>query len=261
MNRLVALLTDFGTDDPYAGQVAAVVAAASEARVVSLTHGVPPQHVQLGAHIVDASLELLPTGAVLLAVVDPGVGTERRGLIVRRGDHWLVGPDNGLLIPTNGAVRCWAIDRPETWRTPVAPTFHARDIFAPVAARLAGYERPDRLGSPIGDPLQIARPAARVEGPTARGEVVHVDGFGNLITNVPSAFVQTAHRIETRIADMRIEGLAVTYGSGNAPVALLGSWNLLEIAVPGGSAAQALGCRVGASVTVEHASEKERRRS
>ena len=252
MNRLVALLTDFGTDDPYAGQVAAVVAAAAEARVVSLTHGVPACHVQLGAHIVDASLEVLPPGAVLLAVVDPGVGTERRGLIVRRDGRWLVGPDNGLLTPAAGAVRCWTIDRPETWRPTVASTFHARDIFAPVAARLANYARPEWLGSPIGDPLRIERPAARVQGPTARGDVVHVDAFGNLITNVPSAFVQTGRGIETRIADMRIEGLAMTYGSGDAPVALIGSWNLLEIAVPGGSAAQAFGCRVGASVTVEH---------
>lgn len=253
MNRLVALLTDFGTDDPYAGQMATVVAAASDARVIDLTHGAPPQHIQLGAHIVDASLELLPTGSVLLAVVDPGVGTERNGLIVRRDGRWLVGPDNGLLTPAEGAVRCWAIDRPETWRASVAPTFHGRDIFAPVAARLANYERPEWLGSPIKDPVRIKRPAAQVEGQTARGEVIHVDAFGNLITNIAAAFVQTARTVETRVGGMQISGLAETYGSGDAPVALVGSWNLLEIATPGGSAAQALGCRVGAPVTVERA--------
>lgn len=252
MNRLVALLTDFGTDDPYAGQVATAVAAASDARVVSLTHGVPAQHVQLGAHIVDASLEGLPAGAVLLAVVDPGVGTERRGVIVRRDRCWLVGPDNGLLTPARGAMRCWSIDRPETWQTSVAPTFHARDIFAPVAARLANYERPEWLGSPIENPVRIERPAAQLEGRTARGAVVHIDAFGNLITNVPAAFVQTACALETRVGHMRIEGLAMTYGSGDTPVALIGSWNLLEVAVPGGSAAQALGCQVGAPVIAEH---------
>lgn len=252
MSRLVALLTDFGTDDPYAGQVAAVVAAATNARVVSLTHGVPPHHIQLGSHIVDASLSLLPTGSVLLAVVDPGVGTERRGLIVRRDGRWLAGPDNGLLTPTEGDIRCWAVDRPEIWRARVAPTFHARDIFAPVAARLANYERPEWLGSPIEDPVRIERPTARMEGPAARGEVIHVDAFGNLVTNVPASFVKTARMLETRVGGTRIEGIAATYGSGDAPVALIGSWNLLEIAVPHGSAAQELGCQIGDAVIVGH---------
>ena len=251
MSRLVALLTDFGTGDPYAGQVAAVLTRESDSRVVSLTHGVPPQNIELGAHIVDTSLDVLPPGAVLLAVVDPGVGTERRGLIVRRGGRWLVGPDNGLLTPSSGMVQCWAIDQPETWRPSVTPTFHARDIFAPVAARLANYERPDWLGSPVGDPVRIERSSANVDGKTAAGEVVHIDAFGNLITNVPAVFVQTAHALETRVGEMRITGLAETYGTGSDPVALVGSWNLLEIALPGGSAAEKLGCRVGVPVTVE----------
>lgn len=255
MNRLVALLTDFGTTDPYAGQVAAVVAAETDARVISLTHGVPPHHTQLGAHIVDASLQVLPPGAVLVAVVDPGVGTERRGLIVRRDGRWLVGPDNGLLTPTKDDVRCWTIDRPATWRDPVAPTFHARDIFAPIAARLANYERPDWLGSLVQDPVRIDRPSACPDGRNIEGEIVHVDGFGNLITNIPAAFVQTARMLTTRVGERRIEGLSVTYGSGDNPVALIGSWNLLEVAVPGGSAAQELDCCIGDAVTVERADE------
>lgn len=255
MNRVIVLLTDFGTDDPYAGQVAAVLAANSDAQIVSLTHGVPAHHVQLGAAIVDASLELLPTGSVLLAAVDPGVGTARRGLIVRRDRRWLVGPDNGLLTPTQGEIQCWSIDRPETWRDPVAPTFHARDIFAPVAARLANYERSDWLGSLVHDPVRVDRLSACADGPNIRGEVVHVDAFGNLITNIPAALVQTAHMLETQVGDARIKGLAATYGTGHEPVALIGSWNLLEVAVPGGSAAQKLDCRIGDVVTVERTDE------
>lgn len=250
MSRLVALLTDFGTDDPYAGQVAAVVAAAANAQVVSITHGVPPHAINLGAHIVDASLDLLPRGSVLLAVVDPGVGTERRGIIVRRAGRWLVGPDNGLLTTATGSMRCWAIDRPETWRSSVARTFHARDIFAPIAARLANYERPDQLGSPVWNPIQADRPCARLDGSTVRGEIVHVDSFGNLITNVPAAVLHTSHMLEARVGNVRIKALAATYGSGSAPVALIGSWNLLEIAIPSGSAAQTLGSRVGDRITV-----------
>ncbi len=251
MNRLVALLTDFGTDDPYAGQVAAAVVAATEARVVSLTHGVPPQHIQLGAHIVDASLALLPFGAILLAVVDPGVGTDRRGLIVRREGRWLVGPDNGLLVPTEGSVRCWTIDRPDSWRAHITPTFHARDIFAPVAARLANFERPEWLGSPVHDPVRVDRPYACADARNVEGEIIYIDAFGNLITNIPAAFVQTAGMLTTRVGDTKIEGLAETYGSGDQPVALIGSWNLLEIAVPGDSAAIRLGCRVDDAVSVE----------
>ena len=251
MNRLVALLTDFGTHDPYAGQVAAVLAANSYAQIVSLTHGVPAHHVQLGACIVDASLELLPTGSVLLAVVDPGVGTARRGLIVRRDGRWLVGPDNGLLTPTRGDIECWSVDRPEAWRDSVAPTFHARDIFAPVAARLANYERPDWLGSLVQDPVRVDRPSACIDGPKIRGEVIHVDAFGNLITNIRAGLVQTAHVLETQVGDARIKGLAVTYGASDEPVALIGSWNLLEIAVPGDSAVQRLGCGIGDAVTVD----------
>lgn len=254
MNRLVAILTDFGTDDPYAGQVAAAVAALTPARVVSLTHGVPPHHIQLGAHIVDASLNCLPPGSVLLAVVDPGVGTDRRGLIVRRDGRWLVGPDNGLLTPTEGDIQCWTVDRPETWRAEVVPTFHARDIFAPVAARLANYARPEWLGTPVRDPARVDRPVARIAGPRARGKVVHVDVFGNLITNIPAAFVQTGGMLETQVGDARIEGLAETYGFGDKPVALIGSWSLLEIAIPGGSAAAHLECGVGDIVTAERAS-------
>lgn len=255
MNRLVALLTDFGTDDPYAGQVAAVLAANSDAQIVSLTHGVPPQHIQLGSHIVDASLELLPTGGVLLAVVDPGVGTARRGLIVRRDGRWLVGPDNGLLTPTQGDIQCWSLDRPDAWRDPVAPTFNARDIFAPIAARLANYERPDWLGSLVRDPVRVNRPSACPDGPNIRGEVIHVDAFGNLITNIRAALVQTAHMVETQVGEARIKGLAATYGTGHDPVALIGSWNLLEIAVPGGSAAQRLSSCIGDAITVELADD------
>jgi hypothetical protein len=253
MRRQVALLTDFGTNDPYAGQVAAVVAANSDARIVTLTHGIPPHHIPLGAHIVDASLKLLPIGAVLLAVVDPGVGTDRRGLIVRRNDRWLVGPDNGVLTPAEGKVRCWNLDRPDAWRDTVSETFHARDIFAVVAARLANYERPDWLGSPVQDPVRVGRPLACLEDSIVAGEVIHIDAFGNLITNIPATVVHTGRRLNTSVGNTRIEGLVTTYGSGDMPVALIGSWNLLEIAVPGGSAATKLGCRLGDAVTVEFA--------
>ena len=120
MQRLVALISDFGTTDPYAGQMeAAVLAQAPDARVVSITHGIPPQDIALGAVVVAASLERLPPGAILVAVVDPGVGGRRRGLIVRAASRWLVGPDNGLLMGAGPPSRAYGISTDPNTGTPI----------------------------------------------------------------------------------------------------------------------------------------------
>ena len=251
MSRVVAFVTDFGADDPYAGQMDAVVASiAPRVRVVHITHNVPPQNVALGALIVAASAPLLPPGGVLVGVVDPGVGTDRRGLIVRAAGRWLVGPDNGLLLAGPAPAGVWALDRPEHWRPDPSPTFHGRDVFAPVAARLANYVRPDALGIAIHEPVAAPRLMAEVGEGTARGEVIYVDRFGNLITNLPTNVAQPESDAVIEIAGCRIEGIRRAYGDGREPIALIGSWNLLEIALPGGSAAELLGAAPGTEVLV-----------
>ncbi len=250
--RIVAFVTDFGTDDPYAGQMESVVAAAApNARVVHVTHGIPPHNVEVGAVVVAASVRLLPTGAILVAVVDPGVGTERRGLIVRAGDRWLVGPDNGLLLGGEPATGVWHLDRADVWRPDPSPTFHGRDVFAPVAARLALYDRPDTLGSPIDDPLPAPTHPAGEDASGTTGAVIYVDRFGNLITNVPERLAPVGTTSRITVAGRQIDGVQRTYGDGETPVALIGSWGLLEIAVPGASAAAALDAGAGTPVTVE----------
>ncbi len=250
--RIVAFVTDFGTDDPYAGQMEAVVAvAAPHVRVVHITHGIPPHNVQVGAVVVAASARLLPAGTVLVAVVDPGVGTERRGLIVRAGERWLVGPDNGLLLGGEPPAGVWRLDRPDAWRRDPSSTFHGRDVFAPVAARLALYDRPDALGSPIDDPLPAPTRPAGEDASGTSGAVIYVDRFGNLITNVPERLAPVGTASCISIAGRQIDGIQRTYGDGQAPVALIGSWGLLEIAVPGASAAAALDAGAGTAVTVE----------
>lgn len=248
MRRLVVVMTDFGLSDPYAGQVSAVLSACSDVQIISITHEVPPHDVALGAHIIDASLELLPDGTIFLAVVDPGVGTDRRGLIVRRSGCWMIGPDNGLLTPPEQDVETWEIDRPQTWRPTVQATFHARDVFASVAGRLAAYARPEWLGTSIKNPLRIKRMTAHVENGIAYGNVLHVDTFGNLITSIPASVAQSASSIRTQLDGLTIEGLSETYGTGDQFVALIGSWNLLEVARPGRSAATELGVGVGTPV-------------
>lgn len=250
MSRVLAFISDFGLQDPYVGQVEAVLASEPRARVINLMHDIPPQHVSLGAHIVDSALGIVPTGSVILAVVDPGVGSDRRGLIVLRNGRWLVGPDNGLLTPPIEEIEAWEITTPPVPPAPITPTFHARDIFAPVSARLLAYERPEWLGRKISDPRRIARPFAHVNQGVADGCIVHIDTYGNLISNIPSALLADENHVEVIVESARIEGISQTYGSGSGLIALLGSWNLLEVALPHGSAAVNLDIAVGAPITV-----------
>mgnify|MGYP002830838391 CR=1 FL=1 len=144
LNRVLAFLSDFGLKDPYVGQVEAVLAAESRAQVVNLMHNIPPQHVDLAAHIVDGTLALVPAGSVILAVVDPGVGGDRLPLVVKASNKWFVGPGNGLfegvLRVGSESAEVWEV----TWRPEIlSNSFHGRDLFAPVAAMLhCGNEPP-----------------------------------------------------------------------------------------------------------------------
>ena len=254
MQRLVALISDFGPGDTYAGQMAAAVLAdAPDARVVSITHNIPPQDIAYGAVVVAASLEQLPKSAIIVAVVDPGVGGGRRGLIVRAAGRWLVGPDNGLLMGTAAVTGVWHLDRPECWRPDPHPTFHGRDVFAPVAGHLARYVRPDAMGSPIDDAVPAPAILARSEGGVIEGRVVHVDRFGNLITNIPSPAARAVEHGVVELCGVSIDGVQSTYGFGSAPVAVLSSLGLLEIAVPGGSAEATLSARRGDRVRLRPA--------
>ena len=254
MQRLVALISDFGTTEPYAGQMAAAVLAhAPDARVVSITHGIPPQDIAFGALVVAASLERLPKGSIVVAVVDPGVGGRRRGLIVRAASRWLVGPDNGLLMGRPAIEGAWHLDRPEYWNPDPHPTFHGRDVFAPIAGRLARFVRPEAMATPIDDPLPAPGILARSDGGSVEGCVVHVDRFGNLITNIAGAAVHAVTHGVVEIRDRRIGGVQPTYGSGSDPVAVVSSLGLLEIAAPGGSAEATLDAKRGDPVRLRPA--------
>lgn len=262
MTRPIFFLTDFGLADTYVGVVKAVILGiAPDARIVDLTHNVPPQDVRAGAFALMTAAPYLPEDAVVLAVVDPGVGTARRPIAVQIGGRTLVGPDNGLLSWVAVEV-CFAVvlDRPRFWRPTVSATFHGRDLFGPVAAHLARGVPLARVGSSIDaiqtlafPPVQRTRDAA---GRTiaVQSEIVHVDRFGNLIANLRAADLPSDPVIA--VAGRTIVGLAPhfqppggTRGDENL-IALIGSAGLLEIAVPNGSAAADLGAGVGTTVTV-----------
>jgi S-adenosyl-L-methionine hydrolase (adenosine-forming) len=183
---LVTFLTDYGLDDPFVGQCHAVMAhLATAVRVVDLTHAIAPGDIAHGALLLADAVGRLPP-AVHLAVIDPGVGTGRRAIVVAAGDRFLVGPDNGLLAPAvaalGGGVAAWVISDPPALPWPAARTFDGRDVFAPVAARLAAGDDPQRFG-PAVDLVALQPHALPAPVPCHGGldaAVVHVDRFGNL---------------------------------------------------------------------------------
>jgi len=273
---LVALLTDFGPESWYAGAVkGALLSTGGELLPVDITHGVPAQNILAGAIQLAASRDTFPPGTVFLAVVDPGVGGERRGLAMKVGDHYFVGPDNGLfgevLLRAGGdeSIEIVHLDRPELWRETVSPTFHGRDVFAPVAALLAGGMPLADCGSSCDDPVPLDRPFCAREGDELLGQVLLVDGFGNLTSNILAqdlaSFLGGADpaRLCVALGEHRLSGLLGTYADAPADTALclLGSAGFLEVAVVGGSAHRRLGCGPGEwlRVSIDDSAEGEAR--
>jgi S-adenosylmethionine hydrolase len=258
VTALIALTTDFGLVDPWVGIMKGVLATrAPEARVVDVTHGVPPQDVLAGALVLRSALPFFPPGTIHLAVVDPGVGSERRPICVETPRELLVGPDNGLLSLAAAAatpVRVYHLKEGRFFPSPRSATFHGRDVFAPVAAALATGTRPHELGPEIADAHHLEVPEARREAGTIRGQVIYIDHFGNLITNVPQSLLANfpAEPASISIRGVRVAGISPSYAAvpPGQPVAVVNSWNHLEIAVRDGSAATVLGARVGDEVVI-----------
>ncbi|HWQ08290.1 MAG TPA: SAM-dependent chlorinase/fluorinase, partial [Holophaga sp.] len=189
MGPIITLLTDFGRIDPYAGILHGVIACiAPEARIIDLSHDIPPQDVAAASFCLACAVPCFPDGTIHVAVVDPGVGTARRAVALAVEGGFLVGPDNGLFTGVLARTRILAgvaLDDPARWRTPQpSPVFHGRDIFAPAAAHLAHGIPLDGLGTPL-DPAGLVRldlPRCVRQGDRIQGCVQHVDQFGNLVT-------------------------------------------------------------------------------
>lgn len=257
MTALVALTTDFGLVDPWVGIMKGVIATrAPEARVLDVTHGIPPQNVLAGALVLRYALPWFPPGTIHLAVVDPGVGSERRPICVETSREVLVGPDNGLLslAAAAGPARVYHLKEGRFFPSPRSATFHGRDVFAPVAAALATGTRPSELGPEITDAHLLQVPEPRREAGTIRGQVIYIDHFGNLITNVPRSLLANfpGEPSSISIRGTRVPGLSPSYAAvaSGRPVAVVNSWDHLEIAVRDGSAAASLDAGVGDDVIV-----------
>lgn len=250
MNRVV-LLTDFGTADGYAAAMAGVIAAAApDASVEHASHEIAPGDVFGAALALSRYALRYPPGTVHLVVVDPGVGTERRALAAEVDGRFFVAPDNGVLTLVAGSAGpARFVHLPEP--SQASATFHGRDVFAPAAARLAAGAALHDLGPPVDDPLRLptADPSRHEEG--IYGVVLHVDRFGNLITNVPESWLAGAGDVWMGFA--RVGPLRRTYGDvgDGEPLALVGSLGLLELSVRNGSAAERLSAGRGAPVYIE----------
>lgn len=239
---MIVLFTDFGYAGPYVGQVKAVLARqAPGVPVIDLMHDAPAFRPQPAAYLLAAAAGELPRDAILVAVVDPGVGTERAALAIPAGAGWLVGPDNGLLAilaARRGAGRGWHLPLPPG----ASASFHGRDLFAPAAALLAGR----------GEPPAGSAPAERWVGqhwPAECAEVIYVDGYGNAMTGLQAESMAPGSGLE--VAGLRLPG-ARTFAEGPAgrPFWYANSLGLVEVAANQASAAAILGLRVGSPVAV-----------
>jgi len=255
---VVTLLTDFGTHDTYVGIMKGVILGISpDVRLVDLSHEVPPQGVVPGALLLKSAVRYFPAGTIHLAVVDPGVGSARDAIAVFTDSGVLVGPDNGLLHPAAsllGLRETRRIECEKLFRHPVSRTFHGRDIFAPVAAHLATGIAAEEIGPlvPQLTPLTLPEPVTKPNETV--GEVIYVDRFGNLVTNIPAAALK---RLDASVAVVRLPDgtdLPIVNAYAEAPegkpLAIVGSWEQIEIAVRNGNAAQRLRIGSGTSVKV-----------
>ena len=271
MNRpLLVFTTDFGLSDSYAGVMKGVALGINpDLAFVDLNHQVAPQNVSQGAFALGVSYKYFPPDAIHVAVVDPGVGTSRRPVLLRTPHGSFVAPDNGLLsrvldnyLPCASAasgpvdvpqsVRAFHLKNPAYWLHPVSSTFHGRDIFTPVAAHLSLGVAPEWMGEPTDVLEYLPVPRPRVDADGIRGEITYSDTYGNLISNIPQQLIEGRSVAEVRIKGRSIARLSRTFNDGPDAglVALVGSHGYLEVAVPNGSAAATLAAGPGEPIAV-----------
>jgi S-adenosylmethionine hydrolase len=260
MRPLITLTTDFGSGSPYVAQMKGVILSlAREVDLVDISHAIGPQNIREGAVVLADATPRFPPGTIHVGVVDPGVGTSRRLLYAEIGQQRYVAPDNGLLsllASRDRPHRLRALENAAYWLPDTSHTFHGRDILAPVAAHLALGVDPNVLGPPYAAMHSLAWPPPQKSGDSVRGEVLYVDSFGNLITNIDHALVESlgdVRRLSVVCGDRKVSQIISTYAAAMPQelVALFDSQGRLEVAIVQGNAAKALAVGPGAPVAVE----------
>lgn len=258
---LVGLVTDFGHHDPYVGQMkAALVRDAPNAALIDLCHDVPPFDLTRAAFFAAASSGHFPSGSLLIVVVDPGVGSSRRIVLLVKEERFHLAPDNGvltLILDRPGRARCFDVT-PRNLDQRVAPTFHGRDVIAPLAACIARGEPPESLGPEIAPDslVRLAHPGPQIEGATLTLTVLHVDGFGNIVLNAEGLPWSEAIRAAAPIslvqptqAELKPVRVYADLAPGELGL-LMGSQGFVEIAANQASAGESIGAKVGGTITL-----------
>ena len=257
MAPVIALLTDFGLSDPYVGLMKGVILSLTRGvQFIDICHAVEPGNIRQGAWQLRNAVRYFPRDTIFLTVVDPGVGGHRRPIAVQTGRFLFVGPDNGLLslaLERESVEAVVHLTNPEYFLPRISPTFHGRDVFAPVAAHLAQDIPITAFGPSITDMQQLVLPQAAKGDGQIRGEVLDVDRFGNLITNIPRHMLPEEAPVTVRISGHTVQGLCETYSdqpSGRL-LALIGSQDTVELACRDGSAMEKVGAERGQPVTIQ----------
>jgi len=271
-NAIITLTTDFGLDDPYVAIMKGVILGiAPHATIVDYTHGVEPGNIAQAAHLLRTGCQYFPQGTVHVAVVDPGVGSDRRAIAIETPACTFVGPDNGVLaLAAQDAqdvggeqVHIIELTNQQFWRSSLSATFHGRDLFAPVAAHLAAGVAFASLGQPTDTLVPADMQVVQcIDNGLLRGQIVHIDRFGNCITNITRydlARYGIGEQVIVEIIDQQIGGLIRTYADvpPGRLTCLIGSGGNLEIAVPNGSAAAMLGVGIGDRLRVRKVETRE----
>jgi S-adenosylmethionine hydrolase len=270
MGKIVTLTTDFGARDSYVGALkGALLSIDPGAMIVDITHGIEPGNVAEGAFVIAGACSHYPPGTIHVGVVDPGVGTGRKAILIETEKHLFVGPDNGLftyalagVLSRDAALKAINLTENRYFRASVSPTFHGRDIFAPVAGHLSLGVAPEAFGPVIDTFVSLASPTPNfvrdATGSTLSGEVIHIDSFGNCISSIKEADIGLHFKgvepalLQVVVKSVEMSGLCHTYGdcSKGGPVALIGSSGFLEVALSGGNGARELGIGIGERVSV-----------
>ncbi|OGW69007.1 MAG: hypothetical protein A2036_00545 [Omnitrophica bacterium GWA2_50_21] len=257
MNSIITLTTDFGRKDAYVGAMKGVILGINpSARIVDLSHEIEPLNIRQGSLVLASAYPFFPKGTVHVAVVDPGVGSGRKLLCVKIGSAYFMAPDNGLLTPVFEAEKSCSIreiSNREFFRKNISATFHGRDILASAAGWLSKKDIFSRLGPVVSCCKRLAWPAVKRLKDGIRGEILAVDHFGNLITNIKASDLPGAidrFRVKAGKRLISVWGKCYADGKPGRPMALISSMDYLEIAVPNGSAAALTGLKPGQEVTV-----------
>jgi S-adenosylmethionine hydrolase len=254
---MITLTSDFGLKDPYVAEMKGVILTINpKANIIDITHDVEKFNIRMGAFMLASAASYFPKGTVHLAVVDPGVGMERRAILVQTKQSFFVGPDNGVLIlaaQNQGIEHIYELTNPKFMLTKVSFTFHGRDVFAPAASHLDMGVEPSEFGPEIQEAVAPEFAIVKRRDSSLLGEVLHVDGYGNIITNINQKEMAKTKKVNVKLQNLSLNlTFAKTYAQVKLqqPIALIGSHDFLEIALNQSSAAEKFQVMAGDKIEI-----------